>query len=211
MVVIKRMFDEIPILQNHVSLFKSDHLSMGWTDESIKAASYVDALQYQADLDKLLIMIQKMMSRESFSLYFLYDYLKLMIQTNRSEESADIKDSKNYNAVYCMTVHKAKGLEFDTVFIPYTNSSFFRSSESEILVSRDGSKIGWKHTEGKDHFENVQYRSILASERSRIVQEETRILYVAMTRAKIDLHVYVEHQYKNNSWAELLVMGEDCL
>ena len=81
------------------------------------------------------------------------------------------------NAVRLMTVHGAKGLEFPRVVILRANSSSFPSSYREVLVDfpnelRDADSVA----EGDD--------------RELHNQEERRLFYVAMTRARDSLHIY---------------------
>ena len=88
-----------------------------------------------------------------------------------TDESAD--------AVRLMTVHLAKGLEFLHVFILRANSSSFPASYRETLVEfpnnlRDPDSIA----EGDD--------------RTLYGQEERRLFYVAMTRARDSLHIYAK-------------------
>jgi DNA helicase-2/ATP-dependent DNA helicase PcrA len=88
-----------------------------------------------------------------------------------TDESAD--------AVRLMTVHLAKGLEFQHVFILRANSNSFPASYRETLVEfpnnlRDPDSVA----EGDD--------------RTLYGQEERRLFYVAMTRARDTLHVYAK-------------------
>ncbi|HLW86028.1 MAG TPA: ATP-dependent DNA helicase [Candidatus Sulfotelmatobacter sp.] len=88
-----------------------------------------------------------------------------------TEETAD--------AVRLMTVHLAKGLEFPHVLILRANSSSFPASYRETLVEfpnqlRDPDSIA----EGDD--------------RTLYGQEERRLFYVAMTRARDSLHIYAK-------------------
>jgi DNA helicase II / ATP-dependent DNA helicase PcrA len=83
----------------------------------------------------------------------------------------------NENAVRLMTVHGAKGLEFPHVFILRANANSFPSSYKETLVAfppelRDPDSV----TEDDDQ---TLHR-----------QEERRLFYVAMTRARDSLRVY---------------------
>lgn len=85
--------------------------------------------------------------------------------------------SETENAVRLMTVHGAKGLEFPHVFILRANSNSFPSSYKETLVAfprelRDPDSV----TEADDKMLHGQ--------------EERRLFYVAMTRARDSLRVY---------------------
>jgi DNA helicase II / ATP-dependent DNA helicase PcrA len=83
------------------------------------------------------------------------------------------------DAVRLMTVHLAKGLEFAHVFILRANSNSFPASYRETLVEfpndlRDPDSVA----EGDD--------------RTLYGQEERRLFYVAMTRARDSLHIYAK-------------------
>ena len=83
------------------------------------------------------------------------------------------------NAVRLMTVHGAKGLEFPHVFILRANSGSFPANYKETLVAfprelRDADSI----TEADD--------------KTLHGQEERRLFYVAMTRARDSLHIYAK-------------------
>ncbi len=88
-----------------------------------------------------------------------------------------LQASGSANAVRLMTVHGAKGLEFPHVFILRANSNSFPSSYRETVVAfprelRDQDSV----TEADDQ---TLHR-----------QEERRMFYVAMTRARDSLHIY---------------------
>ncbi len=96
--------------------------------------------------------------------------------------------------VQVMTIHKAKGLEFDTVIVPglargarNDNSRLLlweeRTTESrtELLLA----PITQKGAEEKDPI----YRYLQKAEAARKTEEDKRLLYVAVTRAKRALHL----------------------
>jgi DNA helicase II / ATP-dependent DNA helicase PcrA len=104
----------------------------------------------------------------------LVDYLGYFREANGV---IPLEARENENAVRLMTVHGAKGLEFPHVFILRANSGSFPNSYKETLVAfpnelRDPDSIG----AGDD--------KILHN------QEERRLFYVAMTRARDSLRIY---------------------
>ena len=125
------------------------------------------ALQFVADWEKKKV-------NRSTDLEELVDYLAYFREAGGviPLQSGDAED-----AVRLMTVHGAKGLEFAHVFILRANASSFPSSYKETLVAfprelRDADSL----TEADD--------SVLHKE------EERRLFYVAMTRARDTLRIY---------------------
>jgi DNA helicase II / ATP-dependent DNA helicase PcrA len=80
------------------------------------------------------------------------------------------------NAVRLMTVHGAKGLEFPHVFILRANANSFPCSYRETLVEFPQELRDMDFTEDDD--------------RELHKQEERRLFYVAMTRARDSLRIY---------------------
>ncbi len=71
------------------------------------------------------------------------------------------------DAVQIMTVHASKGLEFDTVFLPFLTADRFPARRKHEPLSLPPALIAETLSEGDEH-----------------VEEERRLAYVAMTRAK---------------------------
>lgn len=88
-----------------------------------------------------------------------------------------LQASEGENAVRLMTVHGAKGLEFPHVFILRANSSSFPASYKETLVAFP--------RELRDPDSLTQ-----ADDKAMHAQEERRLFYVAMTRARDSLRIY---------------------
>jgi len=104
----------------------------------------------------------------------LVDYLGLFREAGGV---IPLQANEEENAVRLMTVHGAKGLEFPHVFILRANSNSFPSSYKETLVAfprelRDADSL----TEADD--------------KTLHGQEERRLFYVAMTRARDSLRIY---------------------
>jgi len=95
----------------------------------------------------------------------------------REDDASENDVRQNENAVRLMTVHGAKGLEFSHVFILRANANSFPSPYKETLVAfpnelRDAESVA----EGDD--------------KALHDQEERRLFYVAMTRARDSLQIY---------------------
>jgi DNA helicase-2/ATP-dependent DNA helicase PcrA len=99
-------------------------------------------------------------------------HLKLMQKNNLSISPSAIE--ANVDAVNLMTAHRSKGLEFDYVFIPSLQDKYW------------GNKTSRK---------NLQFPSFLLKQSEAIksfdpLEEERRLFFVAMTRAKKQLCFY---------------------
>jgi DNA helicase-2/ATP-dependent DNA helicase PcrA len=97
-----------------------------------------------------------------------------------------LQASENENAVRLMTVHGAKGLEFPNVLILRANANSFPASYKEGLVAFP------KELRDEDSVTEDDDKALHA-------QEERRLFYVAMTRARDSLRIYArEGQGKIN-------------
>lgn len=94
--------------------------------------------------------------------------------------------------VEVMTIHAAKGLEFDTVILPGLQR-FMPAEDRELLRwarvagPHGGMVLAPVKAEGSDP--DPIYRWIELLERRRVQRERARLLYVAVTRAKRELHL----------------------
>jgi ATP-dependent helicase/nuclease subunit A len=109
--------------------------------------------------------------------------------------------------VEIMTIHKAKGLEFDTVILPSMHRRL-RGEERELLRwsriagAQGGLVFAPVKAEGADA--DPIYRWMELLEVQRAARERGRLLYVAATRAKRDLHLLGSAQIKMTHGARSL-------
>ncbi|MEW6060066.1 MAG: ATP-dependent DNA helicase [Actinomycetota bacterium] len=100
-------------------------------------------------------------------------------------EWAPVQPSED-DTVKVMTVHAAKGLEFDTVFVPGLAKHLFPDERIQQNPMRRGSSLDVELRCDRDllpRFEGVMTRFVDAL-RNQELFEERRTAYVAMTRAK---------------------------
>lgn len=116
--------------------------------------------------------------------------LKKLNQTTELEELVDylalfreaggvipLQANENENAVRLMTAHGAKGLEFPHVFIIRANAASFPSPYKETLVAFPRELRDNESLTGAD-------------DKTLHKEEERRLFYVAMTRARDSLRIY---------------------
>ena len=201
--VIKDIVENENVIENYIALDKARMYGDDWTEAKKNRQALIDAKSYQMNLDKLMEMIQQRMDGEFVTLYDIYVYLSLMISSNREEMEPDIEMVDDYTSVYIMTVHKSKGLEYDTVIMPAMNGGLIPREQTTILVN--DKKIAWyykKNTSG--HMNSVWYDELRKEAVRKGVEEETRMLYVAMTRAVNKLIMLVNNWDSYESWSSLI-------
>lgn len=204
--VIKEIIDDKTYLQRVVARKKQLLESSGWDQADINTSVHAEVNQYQANLEKLMLLLQQNFKSDGASLNAISQYLKLSIATNREESEADIDISSTAVPLHCMTVHKAKGLEFDTVILPFMDMPFFYKNQTEILINNDQDKVAWNIYDRKSgtSMRNYLYEQVRKEEDDNATAEETRILYVAMTRTIRNFKCILNRTIEDNTWAGLI-------
>lgn len=214
--VINDIINEADPKTTYYSMRIKKLLKSGFTKDDAPKQALIDMSLYSANLDKLLEMIMENFSSDFATLYDICSFLRLKILTDNNEEEADIDISNDTFFIEGMTVHSSKGLEFDNVLIPFTDDKIIQDYRSEILISKSKKMIGWKYVSynngEKSEFSNDNYLKLLKEEKSEVIQEETRLLYVAMTRAVKGLFCFCEKSKRKTDeiicWGDLLRMGD---
>ena len=187
---------------------------------------------YNLNINKLFRILYEHFSGEFASLHGVYDFLSLRMSDANDTEDAVYPENNDARIIECMTIHKAKGLEFDTVVITHTNTPFMwekdiTKSNMDIITNDDVEmadclvKVGWltqraagANVDKEDlrevnkyrHF-NQYYEDFKETEANAIRKEETRILYVALTRAMKRLYCFVPFRPQDDTWAKLIKTG----
>jgi ATP-dependent helicase/nuclease subunit A len=97
------------------------------------------------------------------------------------------ESSERSNPVTVMTIHRAKGLEFDHVLVPGLHRVGRIDDPQTILWRPEGDQLllGVLGTS-----ERGVHRWLRHEERCREANEQIRLLYVAATRARFELHLF---------------------
>lgn len=176
------------------------------------------ATNYEMNLMHLFTILDNNFSSMDSSILDIEQFLNIMIQTDNIEDEKMLsKDDGRYDLT-CMTVHKAKGLEFDHVVIPKTKNNFsHNNNDIKIFLKinkNEDIKVGYHihFQEGEIEFKNDIYEDNISEEDKEVIGEEIRLLYVALTRAKKSIHInksrLVGTSGKIHNWMSLLEKGD---
>lgn len=173
--------------------------------------------RYQRCLDQLITRLDAQFQESPATLERVLSWLRLQIATNdhEDEETASPGESAK-GATVSLTVHKAKGLEFDYVLIPHLTTKFAPpSSVTTNVAVLDGGvgqlpRLAWRWRPFGKTYTNVSNQDLWRQEDDETAREEARLLYVAMTRAKKYLTLFMPPQGGGvgvEKWADLIGMA----
>ena len=123
-------------------------------------------------------------------LYSFINYVNTVIESGASFPSG--KESEHDDAVSILTVHKSKGLEYPVVFLADAAASLVSSNERKAKIAYSdtlGPAVKLRVPGGLALVESPIYNVIVDSNIDRCVEEELRVYYVALTRARERLFI----------------------
>lgn len=192
-----------PILQAIRSIYARLEPWKNYAPDNIAKQHY-----YQLNVDLLFEQLINACNVDRLTINTLRDHLYNSIIAQVSVDSRIPSDNSDASLIHCITVHKSKGLEYGHVILPFCSAPIDRVKPTQLHVSveKDDDRycIGYSMNIGEtggtiqnSYFDN----DVEKAEKSR---EETRILYVAMTRA-IRSFSWIELEGKNAlSWQNLI-------
>lgn len=143
-----------------------------------------DGNQKIRNIEKILNLAKDYDNEHVLSPLGFINHIEILKDLNSNESEAAL-DTEESNAVKIMTIHASKGLQFGGVIIPGYHKNRTNKTEKEFK------KLGFIYNEGnvilrlnEDGNENEDYKAIKEERILRSINEEIRVLYVAMTRAK---------------------------
>ena len=161
----------------------------------------------------------------------LRSFIAYLDAAEAAEETLEATQPADQDSVKLMTVHSAKGLEFECVFVPSVASGisertgeaiysiFPNTRASNPLTSY--AELPYEVREDADDLPRFEGKlgPFQKEVKDRVVEDERRLFYVALTRAKQRLAVTAAHWYGRDDtakgpspfWLELSGMKEDGL
>jgi DNA helicase II / ATP-dependent DNA helicase PcrA len=175
----------------------------------------LDRDRYQRCLDHAITLLDDALGDSPVTLDRVLAWLKLKIDTDSSEDEP-IETEQLAGRTTALTVHKAKGLEFDLVLVPYTWLGFgpHGGIETATAVLRrpdERPRLAWKWAPkgARTSTSNVSggEEHLWALDSHETAKEEARLLYVALTRAKSRAVAFIgsgQGSGTPRSWSDLL-------
>jgi ATP-dependent helicase/nuclease subunit A len=135
-----------------------------------------------ANVHKLLRLARRFEAGEGRDLRAFLDHVAYLEAAAKVEPDAPVEGVEP-DAVRLMTIHAAKGLEFPVVCLADLGRQP-NTQTPDLLV--DGERVGLRlmRLDGARSSPALDYEQLCQERREREAEEEDRILYVAMTRAR---------------------------
>ncbi|MBE2914083.1 UvrD-helicase domain-containing protein [Anoxybacillus flavithermus] len=167
--------------------------------------------EYKLNIDKLMYLLKKELGGFRATLYDIEAFLAVKMATDTTENEEKLEEEVAHR-IKVMTVHKAKGLEFEYVILPLTKNHFTKQGTTDVFLTSHGSRwnVGYYVNWNGFELQNNHYKEHIGEEKQEIAAEEARLLYVALTRAKRAVYVNSSSpmtQYTAQCWDDLLESG----
>lgn len=165
---------------------------------------------YKLNVELLFEELIRSVNADSVSINSLVDVLKANIVSQKNVDSREIENPESDEVVIrCVTVHKAKGLEYGAVILPYCSYAIDRMKRTDMNVSvfsGEAVRIGYQIKYDADHTKVMYQNDIFDEgiEKNERMREEARILYVAMTRAMSSFSWISLEGKRGNCWQNLI-------
>lgn len=147
--------------------------------------SKIDGDKKVEEINLLITEIGELERHRFFTLTSLMRYIDRISKRNLGEREPTAKLSEKDNVVRLMTIHKSKGLQFDTVFVCGLGTSFNKRDlyNDVIMNDEEGIALSTLNSNDYEYIKNNIYKNIRDKKEQELLSEEVRILYVALTRA----------------------------
>lgn len=145
----------------------------------------------RANTERLIEIARQAASGGRSSLSDLLRYIREAENDAKTPLAAAKPEGNAQDAVHIMTIHQSKGLEYPIVFLANTEKSYNTRDcdASPIYSAVGGFGLRLRDASGFCLYDNLVRKSVSLAVRDRAREEELRLLYVALTRARERLYV----------------------
>ncbi len=166
--------------------------------EIVSAASaYENSKQKRANLRLLLEYAESYQDNSDGSVAGFIRYLESILESKNDLVQA-VTTVEDENSVVVKTIHSSKGLEFPFVFLCGLSKKFRLDDTTDPMLLDEYSGAGFTYTDLKTlrTVETASHAALSVIGRDKVLSEEIRLLYVALTRAKERLFIPIDMKRK---------------
>ena len=138
-----------------------------------------------ANIRKMTRLAAEFEQREGRDLRGFLDFLSARAETDAEAQAATA--AEGHDGVRIMTVHNAKGLEFDVVAVPDLSRRLLNAARSPLLMlgREEQPRVGLRLLRlGSPKIDLFAYGALCEEAAEREAEEELRLFHVAATRAR---------------------------
>ncbi len=146
----------------------------------------------EPDAIKRINLLNKFL--DSLNNVSIYEYFADGVLTNINASGGE-----NTSAVQIVTIHKSKGLEYSIVFCPNISRNFnMQGMHGDVLISKElGLAVNYFNPSLRTKNNTIAKEAIKLTETRKLIEEQQRLLYVALTRAINKLYVVGTCQFSD--------------
>ncbi|HEY4716702.1 MAG TPA: UvrD-helicase domain-containing protein [bacterium] len=138
----------------------------------------------------LMHLLELLKDREEEGNSSLEAFIRFWEESGEDMTDFIVPLSASSDAVSVMTIHKAKGLEFAVVILPYAGVVIQSNALNELIVE-DGDSLRLLYQTKKEAEVSRTLMRYYNEEYAKNLLDEINIFYVACTRAKDELYIFV--------------------
>ncbi|MGX7271598.1 helicase-exonuclease AddAB subunit AddA [Enterococcus haemoperoxidus] len=159
----------------------------------------------------LFALVDRANSYEQTSFRGLFQFVRFI--EKMQEKDKDLAEPvilSEENAVRVMTIHASKGLEFPVVFILDMTKEFNLGDLNERYIFDDRLGVGIRYLDQTDRmlYETLPFLAIKQAKLKKLLSEEMRKLYVALTRAEQKLYLVGSYNNQEATFKEWLKIAD---